>query len=376
VEELEEDLRNNLYKIWNRMSSGSYFPKAVRLKEISKKDGGKRELGIPTVTDRVAQTIAAQELTQEVDRYFHEDSHGYRPGKSALEAVGKARERCWQYDYVIDLDIKGFFDELDHELLQQTVEKYTSKGWIRLYVKRWLKTPGQGKDGCERKRESGTPQGGVISPVLANLFLHEAYDVWMQEEFPRLPFERYADDIIVHCQTEKQARYVLRCIQSRLRKWKLRLHPEKTKIVRCQDQNRGGKKPQQKFEFLGYEFRPRKVRNNKTGQLFIGFTPAASPRALRNIRATIREWRLTQKTTMSLEEVAREINPVVRGWIQYYGAYNKSTLYPVIRQLEFGLAKWAMRKFKRLHRKLVRALRWLAGIARREPQLFAHWSIS
>lgn len=374
MEEFEKELKDNLYKIWNRMSSGSYFPAPVRLSEIPKKDGGTRVLGIPTVTDRVAQTVAAQELSAGVDACFHVDSYGYRPGKSAIEAVGKARERCWKYNFVIDLDIKGFFDEIDHELLQETLRKYTSNRWILLYAERWLKTPGRGAGEKDRKRERGTPQGGVISPVLANLFLHEAYDCWMQENFPSLPFERYADDIIVHCYTEKQARYVLSCIRQRLQEWQLSVHPEKTKIVYCQDQVRRGKHPHKKFEFLGYEFRPRKVRNRHTGQLFVGFTPAASPRAIRSMKETIRNWRLTQWATMPIEEVAKEINPVVRGWIQYYGVYCKSALQQVLRQVEFALAKWAMRKFRKLHRKLMRALRWLAGIAKREPQIFAHWS--
>ena len=373
VEDFERKLKNNLYKLWNRMSSGSYFGKPVRLCEISKAGGKVRVLGIPTVEDRVAQMTAALVLEPKVEPHFSPNSYGYRPGKSAIEAVGIARQKCWWYDWVIDLDIQGFFDSIDHGLMLKALRKYTEEPWVLLYVERWLKVPGQGTDGKLVERDRGTPQGGVISPLLANIFLHEAFDSWMQEEFPTLPFERYADDIIVHCKTEKQARYVVACIQKRLENWKLRLHPEKTKIVYCKDKNRTGKSEHTKFDFLGYEFRARKARNRQTGELFAGFTPAVRPKAIKAIRDTIRSWRLTQRTSMSLEEIAEEINPVVQGWIQYYGAYCRSALAPVLRSVEFALAKWAMRKFKTAHRRLVQTLRWLASIARRQPELFAHW---
>jgi RNA-directed DNA polymerase len=317
---------------------------------------------------------AALVLEPKVEPHFHPNSYGYRPGKSAIEAVGVARQKCWWYDWVIDLDIQGFFDSIDHGLMLGAVRKYTDEPWLLLYVERWLKVPGQGADGKLAPRDRGTPQGGVISPLLANIFLHEAFDRWMQEAFPTLPFERYADDIIVHCKTEKQARYVLARIQKRLESWKLKLHPEKTKIVYCKDKNRTGSSEHTKFDFLGYEFRARKARNHRTGEIFGAFIPAIRPKALKAIRNTIRSWRLTRRTSMSLEEIAEDINPVVRGWVQYYGVSCRSALAPVLRSVEFALAKWAMRKFKTVHRKLVRALGWLAAIAKRQPELFAHWN--
>ena len=373
VEDFERTLKDNLYKVWNRMSSGSYLPKPVRLCEIPKADGKKRVLGIPTVADRVAQMTATWVLEPKVEPHFHPDSYGYRPGKSAIEAVGVTRQRCWRLDWAMDLDIKGFFDSIDHGLMLGALRKYTDEPWLLLYAERWLKASSQGTDGKIVERDRGTPQGGVISPLLANIFLHEAFDRWMQEEFPTLPFERYADDG-VHCKTEKQARYALASIQERLKRWKLTLHPEKTKIVYCKDKNRTGSSEHTKFDFLGYEFRTRCARNRQTGAFFSAFIPAIRPQAIKAIRDTIRSWRLTQRTPESLEEIAEDINPVVQGWIQYYGVYCRSALAPVLRSVEFALAKWAMRKFKKGHRKLVRTLRWLAAMARRQPELFAHWS--
>jgi RNA-directed DNA polymerase len=373
IVKFEERLEDNLYKLWNRMSSGSYFPKAVRLCKIPKGEGEVRTLGIPTVMDRVAQMVVKQYLEPQIEPCFHKDSYGYRPHKSALEAIGKSRQRCWQNNWVIDLDIKEFFDSIDHDLIMKAVRKHAKEKWVLMYIERWLKTPGQEVDGKEVERKKGTPQGGVISPLLANLFLHYAFDQWMQKMFSSLPFERYADDVIVHCKTEKQARYVLDSIRRRLQQCGLALNTAKTKIVYCKDDMRTGRTKHESFEFLGYQFRPRRVMNSRNGKFFCGFNPAVSPKALKAMRQTIRSWQLQRKTPMSLEEIAEWINPVVRGWVNYYGVYYKSALRPVLRQLEFALAKWAMRKFKQLHRKMVRALRWLRMIAKREPLLFAHW---
>lgn len=250
--------------------------------------------------------------------------------------------------------------------------KYTEEKWILLYVDRWLKAPLVTADGKEEKREKGTPQGGVISPLLANLYLHHAFDVWMREEFGTLPFERYADDMIVHCATEKQARYVLERIRRRLKQWGLILHPEKTKIVYCKDDNRKGDSPHTKFTFLGYEFRARRVRNERQGNIFVGFTPAVSPKAQKRIRYTIRSWRLGVRTPLTLDAIAKMVNPMVRGWINYYGRYHRSALGPIFHQLDVHLAKWAMRKYKRRHRRLLHTLRWLTQIARTRP-ILAHW---
>jgi len=373
IEAFERNLKDNLYKIWNRMSSGSYFPSAVKKCEIPKENGKKRVLGIPTVQDRVAQMVATLKLEPEVEPNFHENSYGYRPKKSAVEAVGKARERCWSHNWVIDLDIQGFFDTIPHQRMLELVGKHTGEKWILLYVERWLQAPMQTAEGRQEERERGTPQGGVISPLLANIYLHHAYDAWMQEEFASLLFERYADDIIVHCTTEKQARYVLERIRQRLEQWGLTLHPEKTKIVYCQDGDRKEDYPHTKFTFLGYEFRARKVRNAQKGNIFVSFTPAVSPKAQKRIRYTIRSWRLGMRTPMTLEAIAEMVNPVVWGWINYYGRYHRSALGPVLRQLDMSLAKWAMRKYKRCHRRMVHTLRWLAQIARERP-ILAHWN--
>ena len=375
MERFEENLANNLYKIWNRMSSGSYLPPAVLRCEIPKKDGKKRVLGIPTVADRIAQMVAKMYLEPQVEPKFHEDSYGYRPGKSAHQAIGKARERCWKYDWVIDMDIKGFFDEIDHELLMQEVRKYTDEKWILLYIERWLKASSQSKDGEIIERDKGTPQGGVISPLLANIFLHYVFDEWMCQEFPTLGFERYADDTIVHCRTEKQARYVLGCIGRRLKEYRLTLHPKKTKIVYCQDQNRPGDYTNTNFDFLSYTFR-RRVCRKKTGERFVGFVAAVSQKARKAMSRKIKEWELKKLVPLTLEEIAEEINPQVRGWMNYYGTYYRSAMSPILRQVEMAIARWAMRKYKKLHRKLVTATRWLRSIWRRKPNQFAHWAWS
>ncbi len=372
IEEFEEDLKNNLYKIWNRMSSGTYFPPPVRSVWIPKKDGGERRLGIPTVSDRIAQTTVKMYLEPEVDSQFHPDSYGYRPGKSALDAVGAARQRCWRYDWVIDLDIRGFFDNLDHALVMRAVGRYTQCRWVLLYVERWLKAPLQMEDGTLVQRTKGTPQGSVASPLLANIFLHLAFDDWMRRMHPHVPFERYADDIVAHCRTEEQAQLVLKDIERRLGQCKLQLHPQKTKIVYCKDDDRKGRYPNEKFDFLGYTFRPRRARN-RWGKYFVSFLPAVSNEAAKKMRQEMRRWRLHLRSDKAIEDLARMWNPVLRGWIQYYGRYYKSALYPVFRHFNGLLVRWAMRKYKRLRGHRRRAELWLDDIAQRDPRLFAHW---
>ena len=257
IEAFENNLKNNLYRLWNRMSSGTYFPPPVLRVGIPKRDGGTRNLGIPTVADRIAQTVVKMVLEPIVEPQFHEDSYGYRPNKSALQAVGRARERCWKYDWVLDLDIRAFFDSLDHELVMRSVRKYTSVRWVILYIERWLQAPVQVEGGTLEPGMAGTPQGGVISPLLANIFLHLAFDTWMAKCFPWVPFERYADDVIVHCRTEDKARALLYHVKERLRRCRLEVHPQKTKIVYCKDVNRRGSAEVEKFDFLGFTFRPR-----------------------------------------------------------------------------------------------------------------------
>ena len=374
ITDFERELKNNLYKIWNRMSSGSYFPPPVRRVSIPKSDGGLRKLGIPTAGDRIAQMVVKLYLEPEVEGHFHPDSYGYRPGKSALDAVGQARERCWKYDYVIDLDIKGFFDNLEHSLNMRAVKKHTNSEWMLLYIERWLKAPIQLEDGTLVGRDRGTPQGSVISPLLANLFMHHAFDKWMQENHPYAPFERYADDVVVHCNSEQQAKYVLTAIAKRLGQCKLELHPEKTRIVYCKDEKRKGSYEHERFDFLGFTFRPR-LSKSKKGRYFVNFSPAISDKAGKNTSGAIRSWRLHLRSDRTLEELAQVVNPRVQGWINYYGSYYRSAIHQHLRQLEAYLVRWAIRKYKRFKRHKSWAGTWLGRIAKQAPSLFAHWRL-
>ena len=372
IADFEINLKDNLYKVWNRMSSGSYFPPPVRVVEIDKKDGGQRKLGVPTVSDRIAQMVAKSYLEPSVDSVFHPDSYGYRPGKSAIEALATARQRCWRFDWVVDLDIKAFFDEIDHKLLMRAVRKHTDCRWLLLYIERWLKAPAQLKDGTLVSRDKGSPQGSVISPLLSNLFLHYAFDEWMRRNYSSIPFERYADDILVHCKSEGQARWIKSAIEKRLRQCRLQLHPQKTKIIYCKDSSRKDNYPKEKFDFLGYTFRPR-LSKNRRGEFFVNFSPAVSDEAGKSMRRVVRGWRIHRMSDKSIEDLSRIINSVLRGWINYYGRFYKSALYPIFDQLNCALKHWAMRKYKKLRGRQRRARYWLGRIARREPNLFVHW---
>jgi RNA-directed DNA polymerase len=375
IAEFERNLRGNLYKLWNRMASGSYFPPPVRAVEIPKAGGkGVRVLGVPTVSDRIAQTVVRLYLEPEVEPLFHPDSYGYRPGRSALDAVAACRRRCWRSDWVIDLDLKSFFDSLDHDLVMRTVSKHTDLPWILLYVERWLKAPLQMGDGTLVQRDRGTPQGSAISPLLANLFLHYAFDRWLSREFPTVSFERYADDAVVHCASEAQARQVLDAIADRMAQVGLELHPDKTRVVYCKDSGRKGSHEHERFTFLGYTFRPRDARS-KHGSRFVSFSPAVSDDAAKRIRSEIRRWRLHRRSDLALGDLVRMINPVVQGWITYYGRFYKSAMYPSLQRINEYLVRWAMRKYKRLYGCVTKAWRWLEGVALREPQLFAHWRL-
>ena len=372
----EKDLKNNLYKLWNRMSSGSYFPPPVRLVEIPKGTSGQtRPLGIPTVSDRIAQMVVKLMFEPQVEPHFHPDSYGYRPGKSALDAVGVTRQRCWRRNWVIDLDIKGFFDNLRWDLVMRAVRHHTDVPWILLYVERWLRAPVRHADGRLEERTKGSPQGSVISPLLSNLFMHYAFDEWLRRNYPSIQFARYADDAVVHARSQHEAETLLAALRRRLAECGLELHPEKTKIVYCKDDDRRGTHEHTSFDFLGYTFRPRRAKNRK-GKLFISFLPGVSNKAAKSIRATIRSWRLgTTRNNQSLEEIAKFVNPFVRGWVNYYGRFYKSALTPVLRELERSLAYWVRRKFKRFARHARRAVHWLGNVARREPNLFVLWEI-
>jgi RNA-directed DNA polymerase len=373
IGDFEKDLKGNLYKIWNRMSSGTYFPPAVKAVEIPKAHGaGTRILGVPTVADRVAQTVVAARLEKNVEPKFHDDSYGYRPGRSALDAAGKCRERCWRHDWVIDLDIQKFFDSVPWDLIVKAVEANTDQRWVILYVKRWLQAPIQMPDGTIAERDRGTPQGSAVSPVLANLFLHYAFDTWMAREFPAVPFERYVDDAVVHCVSERQAQYVLAAFGKRMEEVGLRLHPGKTRIVYCKDGTRRGSYEHTSFTFLGFTFRARSARS-KHEVNFTGFLPAISKDALKKISGELRQWRIHHRTGLTMGELARRINPIVRGWMQYYGAFYRSALHPFLQRINTYLMRWLRKKYKRLkgYRKAQAA--W-QRITKQYPRLFAHWA--
>ena len=374
IEDFETNLKGNLYKLWNRMASGSYFPCAVLRVEIPKGDGRMRPLGIPTVADRIAQMVVKQRMEPELERHFHQDSYGYRPNKSALDAVGTTRKRCWKYNWVLDLDIKGFFDNIDHELLMRAVRKHTKDRWVLLYIERWLKAAILMPDKTLSHPEKGTPQGGVISPLLANLFLHYGFDQWMKRENPQIAFERYADDAVCHTRTQAEAEALYESLTKRMNSIKLELHPDKTKIVYCKDNDRRGCYPRQEFDFLGYTFRPRRSKN-RWGKYFINFTPAISKKAAKAIRRTSRKWRWSNRSDKTLEDLAFMFNRRIQGWINYYGRYYRSALYPVFKVLERRLVKWAMRKYKRLRGHQRKASQWLQRIARKQSWLFAHWRL-
>jgi len=375
LEQFEADLKNNLYKIWNRMSSGTYFPPPVRAVSIPKKSGGQRILGVPTVGDRVAQMVVKQAIEPILDPVFLPDSYGYRPRKSALDAIGVTRERCWKYDWLLEFDIKGLFDNIDHELLLRAVRRHVTCAWALLYIERWLKAPMIQEDGTKIARDRGTPQGGVVSPILANAFLHYAFDLWMARAYPDLPWCRYADDGLVHCRSEQEALAVKSALQARLAECHLELHPTKTKVVYCRDGKRKRKYPNVKFDFLGYCFRPRLVRRLRDNTLFCGFNPAVSASAMKAMRETIRQLTIRRQTQRSLNDIAQLLNPLIRGWIAYYGRFAPSALYPVLRYVNHTLVAWAMRKFKRFRDHKTRAGRFFERLSKERADLFAHWKL-
>ncbi|MFD7609264.1 group II intron reverse transcriptase/maturase [Streptomyces mirabilis] len=373
IGEFEKDLRNNLYKIWNRMSSGAYFPPPVKAVEIPKAHGGgTRVLGVPSVADRVAQTVVAKVLEAKVESIFHPDSYGYRPKRSALDAVGVCRQRCWKYDWVIELDIRKFFDSVPHDLIVKAVEANTDLPWVVLYVKRWLVAPLALPDGTLQDRDRGTPQGSAISPVLANLFLHYAFDAWMARVFPAMPFERYADDAVVHCSSRGQAERVYAAIAERMGEVGLELHPDKTRIVYCKDGKRRGSYEHTSFTFLGFTFRPRGART-RTGEMFLSFAPAVSKDALKKMGATVRDWKLHQRSGLSEQDLARWINPVVRGWMQYYGAFSRSALYPLLARINAYVMRWSRNKYRRLRGRKKAQAAWERAVKLR-PRFFAQWA--
>lgn len=371
IEDFEANLKDNLYKIWNRMSSGTYFPKPVKAVAIPKKNGGTRILGIPTVEDRVAQMVAKIYFEPNVEKIFYEDSYGYRPNKSAIQAVGVLRERCWRKDWVVDFDIKGLFDNIRYDYLIEMVRRHTEEQWIILYIERWLKTPFKMKDGTIVERTAGTPQGGVISPVLANLFLHYVFDDFMSKEFPNIPWVRYADDGALNCVSIKQAKYIIKVLDKRFKTFGLELNLSKTKIVYCKDDDRKGNYENISFDFLGYTFKPRHAKN-KYGKYFTSFLPAMSDKAQKAVRKEIRNWKLQLKPDKTLKDIANMFNSKIQGWINYYSHFYKTEVVYTLNYINRCLVKWVRRKYKKKNSRK-RAVNWLREIAKRDTKLFAHW---
>jgi RNA-directed DNA polymerase len=374
LEAFERDLKNNLYRVWNRMSSGSYFPPPVKAVPIPKKSGGTRILGVPTVSDRIAQTVVKLMLEPILEPVFDKDSYGYRPGKSAQDALAVTRKRCWQYDWVVEFDIRGLFDNIRHDMLMKAVRHHCNCPWVLLYIERWLTAPLQQQDGSLTARDQGTPQGGVVSPILANLFLHYAFDAWVRREMPRVPFCRYADDGLLHCESRRQAEYVMRAISERFQQCGLEIHPDKSCIVYCKDANRQEDYPRISFTFLGYTFRPRRCVDKK-GRLHPNYLPAISRSAKKEINRQIRNWHIQLKNEKTLSDLSRMFNPILQGWNAYYGRFYPSALRQLWRNFNKYLVRWVRRKFKKLSRHWQRARRSLDRYARAHPDLFIHWKL-
>ena len=372
LEDFETNLENNLYRLWNRMASGCYFPPAVKRVEIPKGKGKTRSLGIPTVSDRIAQIVAKRYLEPQLDVHFDPDSYGYRPGKSAHEAIGKARERCWRKNWVLDIDISTFFDMIDHDLMMKALRRHTEEKWVLLYVQRWLEAPVQQPDGRLEERHIGTPQGGVISPLLANLFLHYVFDRWMRKYCPEIQFERYADDVICHCDSRSGAEKLKERLEKRFTACGLTLHPKKTRVVYCKDSRRREEYPDIQFTFLGFSFRPR-VAVDKQGEVFTSFLPGVSPKALKKMRERIRSWRLGDHALLPMEDVTRFINPILRGWWNYYGRYYPTAMFKLFKYLDERLGYYLRRKYRDLWGHKGRSLRRLNQIAKQNPEWLVHW---
>jgi RNA-directed DNA polymerase len=373
LEDFEKNLKKNLFKIWNRMSSGCYFPLPVKEVVIPKRDGGKRSLGIPTVSDRVAQMVVKMILEPILEPKFHADSYGYRPGKSAHDALKQCKWRCWWKDWVVDVDIKGFFDNIDHELMMRMVKHHTNVPWIILYIERWLKADVQKEDGTMEKREKGTPQGGVISPLLANLYLHHAFDEWMKKDFDKVRFERFADDIVIHVLSQTSAERIVAKLKERLALFKLSLHPEKTKIVYCRDSQRMSTRwPIDQFDFLGFTFK-RRTATGKEGNIFDGFLPAISKAARKDISTKIREWRINRRTMIGVKELSKLFNPAIRGWYNYFAKHYPSEMKPIETQIDLYLVRWAKSRYKKYQRQRW-AFDWLNNQRKNNSGLFAHWA--
>ena len=376
MEAFDANRSQHLYKLWNRMASGSYFPPAVKEVEIPKKDGNIRKLGIPTISDRVGQMVIKMFIEPRLEKIFSPNSCGYRPHRNAHQALKSVREKCWKTDWVIDLDIKGFFDNISHDKLMLVVEKHIPERWVKLYIARWLASPVLTQSGeLIENKGKGTPQGGVISPLLANLFLHYGFDKWLEQTDSTVKFTRYADDVIVHCRSEKHAERTLEAIRNRMTQIDLELHPKKTKMVYCKDFRRQQKYPVVKFDFLGYSFQPRTSISKKAERLFLGFDCAISISSKKRIADKLGALKVHRMTCKSIVGIAKLLNPMIRGWIRYYGKFRISMLHKVFKLLNNRLVRWARQRYKRYKTSIKRAYRWFERVQEQFPNLFYHWQL-
>ncbi|WP_054031610.1 group II intron reverse transcriptase/maturase [Desulfatitalea tepidiphila] len=374
IEMFEANLKDNLYRLWNRMSSGSYFPPPVKAVPIPKKSGGTRVLGVPTVGDRIAQAVVKGVIEPILDPIFDENSFGYRPGKSAHDAVDVTRQRCWRYDWVVEFDIKGLFDNIDHALLMKALRYHCKIRWVLLYVERWLKAPLQNGNGEITARTVGTPQGGVVSPLLANLFLHYAFDAWVRRTLPTVPFCRYADDGLLHCKSRRQAQYVMAVIDRRFKDCGLEMHPEKSRIIYCKDAKRSEAHEIISFDFLGFTFRPRRCVSKVHG-IHPNFLPAISRQSMKSVNREVRSWHMQLKNDKSLKDLSKMFNPKLQGWYAYYGRFYSSAMYRIWRNINEYLVRWLRRRYKRLASHRTRAWQYLRKLAKQNQRLFIHWKL-
>jgi RNA-directed DNA polymerase len=374
IEMFDANRTGNLYKLWNRMTSGSYFPPPVRTVFIPKKQGGLRPLGIPTVSDRIAQGVVKDYIEPSIEAIFHHSSFGYRPGRSAHDALVQCHKNCIEKAWVLDVDIKGFFDNISHSIMMELLEEHTKEKWVLMYVERWLKAGVEQENGDIAARTKGTPQGGVISPLLANIYLHHAFDKWMDNTHPQCPFERYADDIVIHCSSKKEAEQMLEELKVRMQEFELTLHPEKTKIVYCKNYYRIEKHDNESFTFLSYSFQPRTIDDQFGRQKhLIVFAAAICTAAKVSIRSALKEVLCTKRGSHTIEYLADKLNPKIRGWLNYYSRFGSKKAYSVFYYLNGLLREWIKDIFRIQGKGKV--YQKYNSILEENPELFYHWKL-